>query len=132
MNAAGHSGLLLGLQMGFGASMGIAHDGLRSPHAAAIYCRSDRSACNLNASVAEVWAPIKLVHFGAFSANMSRDLLLEPDEEHPEGFGQQPCHPPGCRLLLAVPWLKCSSASGWHSRQLLQPAPADSWPSTLP
>jgi hypothetical protein len=56
--------------------------------------------------VAEVWAPIKLVHFGAFSANMSRDLLLGPDEEHPEGFGQQPCTP---AIATAGPasWLRC-------------------------
>ena len=35
---------------------------------------NDRGACNLNSSHAELWAPIKLVHFGAFSSNITRDL----------------------------------------------------------
>ena len=39
--------------------------------------RSDRGACNLNSTLPELWAPIKLVHFGAYSKDVKRDLHIE-------------------------------------------------------
>jgi hypothetical protein len=38
---------------------------------------NDRGACTLNSTLPEVWAPIKLVHFGAFSKNVRRDLGID-------------------------------------------------------
>ncbi len=38
------------------------------------FALNDRGACALNSTHSELWAPIKLVHFGAFTGNASRDL----------------------------------------------------------
>jgi hypothetical protein len=38
------------------------------------FALNDRGACTLNVTHSELWAPIKLVHFGAYSKNVSGEL----------------------------------------------------------
>ncbi len=38
------------------------------------FALNDRGACTLNTTQPDVWAPIKLVHFGAYSKNVSGEL----------------------------------------------------------
>jgi hypothetical protein len=38
------------------------------------FALNDRGACSLNTTRSELWAPIKLVHFGAYSKNVTGEL----------------------------------------------------------
>ncbi len=59
---------------------------------------NDRGACILNSTAADLWAPIKLVHFGAFSSNITTDLGLAPYIKGRQGYG---CFQPGKDVVVA-------------------------------
>jgi hypothetical protein len=59
---------------------------------------NDRGACILNSSDSDLWAPIKLVHFGAYSGNLTTDLGLDPWIKGRLDYG---CFQPGKDIVVA-------------------------------
>lgn len=59
---------------------------------------NDRGACILNSSASDLWSPIKLVHFGAFSSNITSDLGLAPYIKGRQSYG---CFQPGKDVVVA-------------------------------